>query len=274
MFACTHTDIGTGSRRTNQDTFYISPWMRTGCESQATSTMTTVLAVMDGHGPEGEIISHFVRDNLTKRLEKASYPVSKETGISMCLETERKIKNKRKGQRSGTTALVLFFGQRTDDFQILNCGDCRAVLSRNGLAIQLSRDHKPSKISERIRIESMGGEITEPDNTSFVHRVNGLAVSRAFADFHAGEVITCVPDLFRYKTHPSDEFVILGTDGLWDTIRNEEAVNIIRTARYNFRGKRVNYAQILTQEAMNRPHSEDNITVVVIFFREKGKYSI
>lgn len=59
---------------------------------------------------------------------------------------------------------------------VASCGDCRAVLSRAGVASDLSEDHKPSRVDEHQRIVRAGG---------WVHngRLNGvLAVSRAFGD--------------------------------------------------------------------------------------------
>ena len=44
---------------------------------------------------------------------------------------------------------------------IANVGDCRAVLSENGVAVQLSRDHKPDNEEEKKRIQAAG---------SFVHK--------------------------------------------------------------------------------------------------------
>merc|ERR1712232_512314 len=57
-----------------------------------------------------------------------------------------------------------------------NVGDSRALLCRDGRAIQLSWDHKPDREDEAERIEAAGGFVT-------FHRVLGrLAVSRAFGD--------------------------------------------------------------------------------------------
>ena len=57
-----------------------------------------------------------------------------------------------------------------------NTGDCRAVLCRDGVAIELSQDHKPDRPDELQRIRDNNGQVTR-------NRVYGmLAVSRAFGD--------------------------------------------------------------------------------------------
>ena len=40
-----------------------------------------------------------------------------------------------------------------------NVGDSRAILSRAGTAIDLTKDHKPNDPVERARIESLGGRV-------------------------------------------------------------------------------------------------------------------
>jgi serine/threonine protein phosphatase PrpC len=62
---------------------------------------------------------------------------------------------------------------------VANAGDSRAVLSRHGKAIELTRDHKPHEPSEKQRIELCGGYVCSEG------RLCGeLAVARAIGDFH------------------------------------------------------------------------------------------
>lgn len=57
---------------------------------------------------------------------------------------------------------------------VANAGDSRCVLCRDGVAVDLSVDHKPEDDSERTRIEAAGGKVTNDG------RVNGgLNLSRA-----------------------------------------------------------------------------------------------
>ncbi|CAM9656278.1 unnamed protein product, partial [Heterosigma akashiwo] len=109
---------------------------------------------------------------------------------------------------------------------VANVGDSRAVLGAEGKAVPLSRDHKPSKPQERRRIMQKGGHVMV---SMGVHRVNGvLAVSRAFGDKSLRPVIDAEPEVRAHELRPGDEFLVLGTDGLWDMVTNQEAVNVVR----------------------------------------------
>lgn len=48
------------------------------------------------------------------------------------------------------TALI-----RNGNLVVSNAGDCRAVMSRSGIAEALTSDHKPSRQDERERIEAL-----------------------------------------------------------------------------------------------------------------------
>ena len=55
-----------------------------------------------------------------------------------------------------TASIVIIVGQH---IFCANVGDSRAVLSRAGVAYNLSLDHKASLEHEKIRIQNAGGEI-------------------------------------------------------------------------------------------------------------------
>ncbi|XP_020113828.1 probable protein phosphatase 2C 49 isoform X2 [Ananas comosus] len=76
----------------------------------------------------------------------------------------------------GSTAVAAVVGPAR--IVVANCGDSRAVLSRDGVAIPLSSDHKPDRPDELQRIEAAGGRVIDWDGP----RVNAiLAMSRAIA---------------------------------------------------------------------------------------------
>mmetsp|Transcript_23430 Transcript_23430/g.16654 ORF Transcript_23430/g.16654 Transcript_23430/m.16654 type:complete len:93 (+) Transcript_23430:946-1224(+) len=78
-------------------------------------------------------------------------------------------------KQCGSTAIViLIMGNKLVS---ANLGDARAVLSRNGKALDLSVDYKASRKDEQERIKSQGGYIV------FGRVLGRLAVTRAFGDF-------------------------------------------------------------------------------------------
>lgn len=80
--------------------------------------------------------------------------------------------------QAGCTAVVALLHKNT--LYVANAGDSRAILCRNGKALALSEDHKPSQAVERERIVAAGGYLSEIGGMC---RVNGnLNLSRAIGD--------------------------------------------------------------------------------------------
>ncbi|KAK4880000.1 hypothetical protein RN001_008146 [Aquatica leii] len=162
---------------------------------------------------------------------------------------------------AGTTALIAVLEE--SKLFVANVGDSRGVMCDNrGNAIPLSFDHKPHQMRERKRIKEAGGFVT----FNGVWRVAGiLATSRALGDYPLKDkrFVIADPDILTFNLEDHKPlFIILASDGLWDTFTNEEAVAFIR--------ERLNEsdfgAKSITLEAYYRG-SLDNITVVVINFQ-------
>lgn len=138
--------------------------------------------------------------------------------------------------RVGCTACVCLVQESS--IIVANVGDSRVVLCQNGLAIPLSTDHKPNLPSERERIVRAGGTVDQQDFGGLtVYRVNGnLNLSRSLGDLdykrHAklaarDQVITSFPDLIEKKRERHDEFLLIASDGIWDRISNQDAVDMV-----------------------------------------------
>ncbi|KAA8533628.1 hypothetical protein F0562_030938 [Nyssa sinensis] len=123
----------------------------------------------------------------------------------------------------GSTAVVAVVGE--EELVVANCGDSRAVLSRGGVAIPLSNDHKPDRPDELERIEFAGGRVINWDG----HRVLGvLATSRSIGDHYLKPFVISEPEVTVNERTDADEFLILASDGLWDVISNEVACEVVR----------------------------------------------
>ncbi|AQL05078.1 putative protein phosphatase 2C 21 [Zea mays] len=133
------------------------------------------------------------------------------------------------GPNCGSTACVALVRNR--QLVVANAGDSRCVISRNGQAYNLSRDHKPELEAERERIQSAGGYIK-------MGHVNGsLNLSRAIGDMELKQnkflspdkqILTANPDINIVELCDDDEFIVLACDGIWDCMSSQQLVDFIR----------------------------------------------
>lgn len=160
------------------------------------------------------------RESLDEKQKRTAVALHRSFGQ---LNEELKIKLKEDGY-GGTTALITFFDNR--DLYVANVGDTRAVLGkRYGKHERVSIDHKPIE-GEKDRIEASGGKVY----CASVPRVEGtLAISRVLGDFDlAGKGIIWHPHI-RVVNNFRDaaQFIVLASDGLWDLVSDQDAVNIV-----------------------------------------------
>merc|ERR1712032_173885 len=99
----------------------------------------------------------------------------------------------------------------------------------------LTRDHKPNLPDERRRIESNGGRVVFDGYAN--HRVYaknarypGLNMSRCLGDLlgHQDCGISCEPEVKNYKILPTDQILMLCSDGVWEFISPAEAAGIVK----------------------------------------------
>ncbi|KAI3705617.1 hypothetical protein L1987_75856 [Smallanthus sonchifolius] len=182
----------------------------------------------------------------------------------------------------GSTAVVAVV--TPEKIVVSNCGDSRAVLCRNGVAIPLSTDHKPDRPDELARIEEAGGRVIYWDGA----RVLGvLAMSRAIGDNYLKPYVIPEPEITVTERTTDDECIILASDGLWDVVSNDVACSVARMclnsgkppSHLRHTGNDVNVAGgqssdkacsdasiLLTKLALARM-SSDNVSVVVVDLR-------
>jgi len=143
-------------------------------------------------------------------------------------------------EAQGCTAVVVLVVRRTDGegprLVCANAGDSRAVLGREGLAVALSEDHKPECPVETARINKAGGfvDVNAPGGP----RVQGdLNLSRAMGDLRykmsvelppEEQIVTAFPEVRTIPLKDEDEFMVLGCDGIWERLSNQEAVDFVR----------------------------------------------
>ena len=197
----------------------------------------------DGHG--GKECANFLRDNLHKYIIASDYFPKDPTiaileGFEQCENdfTEYAIKNKKK---CGSCAIVLIIVENIGF--IANLGDSRAVMSelKGNKITQLSNDHKPDELYEKQRLKDAGAEIyqhsTDGHKKKTITRVfpGRLSVSRTIGDIDAKisqfggnpDAIIAIPEIKKFKINTENDFIILASDGVFDKLENEDAVNIV-----------------------------------------------
>lgn len=253
--------------------------------------------VCDGHG--GISVAEFIAPKLEKHLMKKNleYPLTHNyiCKVYNYIQQELVKHPKNIARACGCTALVLIRymdAQNRHKIQIINLGDCRAVLSRKGLAIPLSKDHKPYWSDEKRRIQHVNEKYNTNEKVHFDAgdwRIGDLSVSRSFGDLDNTPYLSHIPDTFDYLLTPDDEFIVLGCDGLYDFLENHEVVNFVRDHIHNnhtelyrvydddtdkliyptkeLNGQK-NIARLLGEFAIANK-SSDNISVMIIFIDKK-----
>lgn len=116
-------------------------------------------------------------------------------------------------------------------------------------------------------------------------RPGGLSVSRTFGDIEAKKeflggkrgVVVVDPEISSHTLNDEDDFVLLASDGIYDTMSNQEILDTVwDTLRYH-KAKTINaareYDKILGECVLNVmkraliQNSEDNVTVMMVCFK-------
>ncbi len=251
--------------------------------------------IFDGHGG-GEISKTLVdptKIHLSKYFCNTSSPIatnlsSKKTfNKNMIIPLFKRVQDKLKNyyinsNTMGSTAVIVLLYPRNTDKQdklalkVINLGDSRAsICNEYNIGTSLSLDHKPHLLCEKNRIAKMGGTIEYSNGDD--PRINGMSVSRSFGDLD-NRYISQEPDCYDY-TLGHEKFIVLGCDGIWDVLHNQEVVDFI-LERYEelkksnkpfveLKGRSENnIAQKLADYAIKRG-SSDNISVSIIFFADE-----
>lgn len=185
-----------------------------------------MFGVYDGHG--GAKAAEFAAANLDKnvidQVEKAGdQDIEAAVKRGYLMADSEFLKEGSRGGSCCVTALI-----RKGELVISNAGDCRAVISRGGVGEALTSDHRPSREDEKSRIEALGGYVD--CSRGGIWRIQGsLAVSRGIGDRHLKQWVTAEPETKIFAIQPDFEFLILASDGLWDKVSNQEAVNVVHS---------------------------------------------
>ena len=183
--------------------------------------------------------------------------------------------------RTGCTACVMSIDETNKKLYFANAGDSRVVMCRKGEAEAQSEDHKPEMESEKTRIYKADGWISDG-------RVKGnLNLTRGFGDLEykqnknlkpEEQMITANPDIKVVDFTDDIDFVIIGCDGIWDCLKNQEACDfVIKKLKENPDIKISKIVEdmldsIVAKDLYNETGVGcDNMTCIVIVFKKDKK---
>ena len=181
--------------------------------------------------------------------------------------------------RTGCTACVMGVDETNKKIYFANAGDSRVVLCREGKAEEGSTDHKPELESEKNRIYKADGWISDG-------RVKGnLNLTRGFGDIEykqnknlkpEEQMITANPDIKIIDYDKDIDFVIIGCDGIWDCLSNQEACDFVAKRLKEIPDIKISQIveemldSILAKDLYNDSGVGcDNMTCIVIVFKHQ-----
>ncbi|CAO2815644.1 unnamed protein product [Amaranthus hypochondriacus] len=275
----------------------------------------TFVGVYDGHG--GPETSRYINDHLFPHLRRfaTEYQCMSADVIRKAVQAteegflsvvSRQWPMKPQIAAVGSCCLVGVICSGT--LYIANLGDSRAVLGRlvkatgEVLAVQLSTEHNACLEDVRQELRAM-----HPDDSHIVvlkhnvWRVKGLIqVSKSIGDVYLKKpeynreplfskfrlrepfkrpILSADPSILAHELQPHDQFVIFASDGLWEHLTNQEAVDIVQNNPRNGSARRLvktalqeaakkremRYSDLKKIDRGVRRHFHDDITVVVVF---------
>lgn len=275
----------------------------------------TFVGVYDGHaGPEA---SRFINNHLFQHMKKFTsenqemsadviknaYLATEDDFLSM-VRKQWEIKPQIASVGSCCLVGVICSGL----LYIANAGDSRVVLGRLGQtdkrieAVQLSSEHNANLSSVRDELKSL--HPNDPEIVVLKHtvwRVKGIIqIARSIGDAYLKKqefnrppllpkfrvrdpfekpIISPEPSITVKRLNPEDHFLIFASDGLWEQLSNQEAVEIVHSSPRNgvarklvkaalleaAKKREMRYSDLKKIERGIRRHFHDDITVIVLF---------
>ena len=183
---------------------------------------------------------------------------------------------------SGSTCTILF--QIGNYLICSNVGDSRAIMIKeNNEIIELSKDQKPEDPEEKKRIENMGGIVSQCNDLYDDGKEGGpfriwlkgcdypgIAMSRSIGDQIAHSIgVSSEPEIFNFDINEKCECLVIGSDGIFQYLKNEDVANIIRP--FISKKEAENGCKEIIRKAslnwMDNDNNIDDITVSIIFLK-------
>ena len=271
-----------------------------------------IYCIMDGHGSNGHLVSNYIKEKIIQNLNNISFYFTKLSNTSAIKEypnnileliKNKLVKNNYKKIKdfykliddglssneiffdinfSGSTCIILF--QIGNYLICSNVGDSRAIMIKeNNEIIELSKDQKPDDEKERVRIEKMGGIISQcndlyddgKEGGPFRIWVKGqdypgIAMSRSIGDKIAHDIgVISEPEILCFNINDKCQYLVIGSDGIWQYLENEDILEIVRPFLVEKNAENA-VKEIIRKSSLawiEKDKIADDITVSVIFLK-------
>ena len=230
-------------------------------------------SIFDGHG--GNQVSIFLRDffhqYLLQELKTFSFSndseLNKKNIISSINNSFEKIdkdiiENKNfKNEIGSTGTIILLYRDPNNPLQRViicaNVGDSKGYIINKNNINQITKDHNCKDENEVTRIKNNKGLV-------FQGRVFGsLMLTRSFGDKELKEYgVLSTPDIFSNLINDNDLYAIIGSDGVWDVISQEDLFELSKEKKSS-----KELCQKIVITSLER-HSQDNISCFVVKLNE------
>ena len=306
MHDLSKTGLSGDDKKVNQDNFFIFKNFVQGFDN-------IFMGVCDGHGYYGHEVSGYIKENLpmdlnhlikTKKLNILTDDLSSTIKTAFILENKSLLRNNQiDSDLSGSTCISTIYTPQK--LIIANIGDSRCILGKciekedfekkdeiigeknkknlKWVAVNLSRDHKPTIPEEAERILKVGGRIRpmKDEDGEFIgpprvymkdKDMPGLAMTRSFGDYFGSTAgVISEPEVSEYFFKPEDKFMVLASDGLFEFMDSQICVDIIKD--YYDKNDIVGCCEYLYKESTRRWIQEeedtiDDITMILVFFED------
>ena len=216
----------------------------------------SLFAIYDGHN--GKLVSEHLYKNFDKillsNLEKTNYQIRKSL-IDSFQQINSNFEKNPEAKNTGSTATVILIDN--NNLYCANVGDSQCYYISKEKIIKLTKIHNCNDLKEVERIKKKNGII-------FQNRIFGcINLTRTIGDIEFKEYgVTCIPDISKeILSENNSKYIILGSDGVWDVIDENDIINIEKKYGNNCK----DFCKKIIKTAIEKK-SQDNISCIVIKF--------
>ena len=248
--------VDVGKYKDNQDRGVVAhPFAASGPFKQC------LFIVCDGHGEYGHKVSDYVVKLLVDTLQ--NHEKLRAEPLAALRDSYKQVdaaleKTRIDSYTSGTTCVSAIYRLEGAEHVLYtaNVGGSRAVVGKRAetdakgdaskvSAHDLTIDQKPDDEKECERITKAGGFVSCPPWSASARvwldaecQWPGLAMARSIGDHCVKEIgVTAEPECARYVIVPDDHVMILASDGVWEFLESQDALDIVMAALQKHAGE-------------------------------------